>query len=188
MVHRVVSACALAAVLAMLLGAVHEDTAPRAPEEAPPPPKKVLPATLTEIAGQEIDLAALTDKQRLVVITLKAPWCRVCVHQLERIKENLPEYQRVRATFLILSPGPKEDLAAIKEHTEFPYPFVADKDNELARALDLVLQPGQMIPAVFALNAAREVVWMERGRSSTRYNDEALREYLGIGGDMARAS
>jgi hypothetical protein len=41
-----------------------------------------------------------------------------------------------------------------------------------------VLAPGQLVPGVFGVNEHREIVWVDRGRSETRFSDDALFEYL----------
>ena len=133
-----------------------------------------LPATLTDVYGKPVDVAALASRHRLVVVTLKEPACPVCRSQLERLRSELPRLLSCGATFVVLAPGPRDALRAVADATGFPYPFVEDRDLALARAADLVLAPGQIVPAILVANERREVVWMDRGRSPTSFNDPAL--------------
>jgi peroxiredoxin len=145
-------------------------TRPAAAAEA----RVTLPATLHDVYGQLVDVAELATRHRLVVVTLKATWCPVCRGQLERLRQALPRLRSCGATFIVLAPGPREELRAVADATGFPYPFVEDHDLAIARAADLVLAPHQIVPAILVTNARREIVWMDRGRNATSFNDPAL--------------
>lgn len=136
--------------------------------------RPTLPATLDDVYGKRVDVAELAAKHRLVVVTLKATWCPVCRGQLERLRQALPRLRSCGATFIVLSPGPRDALRAVADATGFPYPFVEDRGLAIARAADLVLAPDQIVPAILVANARREIVWMNRGRNPTSFNDPAL--------------
>jgi peroxiredoxin len=136
--------------------------------------RAALPATLRDVRGTAVDVAALARRYRLVVVTLKATWCPVCRAQLERLQQELPRLRSCGATFLVLSPGPADALRAVADASGFPYPFVEDRDLAIARSADLVLAPDQIVPAILVANTQREIVWMARGRSAGAFNDEAL--------------
>jgi len=140
--------------------------------------RAVLPPTLRDVHGKAIDVAALAERHRLVVVTLKATWCPVCRGQLERLRRELPRLRSCGATFLVLSPGPDDALRTVADATGFPYPFVEDRGLEIARAADLVLAPDQIVPAILVVNARREIVWTDRGRSPGTFNDPALLAHL----------
>ena len=160
-------------------------TSPAAAEDTRP----TLPAVLDDVYGKRIDVAELAAKHRLVVVTLKATWCPVCRAQLERLRTALPRLRSCGATFIVLAPGPRDALRAVADATGFPYPFVEDRDLAIARAADLVLAPDEIVPAILVANARREIVWMERGRNPTSFNDPALLAELGCPPDrMAAAS
>jgi len=143
---------------------------PAAAEDARP----TLPAVLDDVYGKRVDVAELATKHHLVVVTLKATWCPVCRAQLERLRTALPRLRSCGATFIVLAPGPRDALRAVADATGFPYPFVEDRDLAIARAADLVLAPDQIVPAILVANARREIVWMDRGRNPTAFNDPAL--------------
>jgi peroxiredoxin len=126
------------------------------------------------VNGHAVDVAELASRHHLVVVTVKAAWCPVCREQLARLRRELPRLRSCGATFIVLGPGPRDALRGVARETGFPYPFVADEDLALARAADLVLAPDQLVPAVFAVNDRREIVWVERGRSGAAFSDEAL--------------
>ena len=138
----------------------------------------VLPPQLVDLEGQTIDLLKLAQKNRLFFVTLKATWCTVCANQLIRLAKLKTRLNNCGATFVVLAPGPRKELKAIKKRTGFPYPFVEDKGLKLARRLDLELGPGQIQPAIFEVSKERKIVWLQRGRSGAYYGDQELFEYL----------
>ena len=97
----------------------------------------VLPPELVDLEGQTIDLLKLAQKKRLFFVTLKATWCAVCANQLIRLAKLKTRLNNCGATFVVLAPGPRKELKAIKKRTGFHYPFVEDKDLKLDSRLDL---------------------------------------------------
>lgn len=100
-------------------------------------------------------------------------------------QEDPAELADLRATFIVLSPGPRKDLKSVQKKTEFPFPFVEDKDLNLAKQLKLVLAPGQIQPAIFAVNKSRQIEWMQYGRNGGYYGDKELQDYLDCEFDLA---
>ncbi len=150
----------------------------RSEEDAPP---LRFPATVSTIEGEELDLKEIAKKKTLVVVTLKATWCPVCQTQLARIKRKLPEIKPCGVSFLVLAPGPKSQLKAIKEKTGFPYPFVEDVDLAIAKKLGLQMSEEEIFPSIFMLNPDLSVGWMQRGRNSSYYGDDALIKKINCG-------
>ncbi|MFQ5710051.1 MAG: redoxin domain-containing protein, partial [bacterium] len=155
------------------------------PSAHPGSPKKILPETLTDVDGHKVDVAKLAATKRLFFVTLKATWCPVCFNQLLRLKKNLSKLKICGASFVVLSPGPKDALKAVKARSEFPYPFVEDVGLTLARKLDLVLAPNQIRPVIVGVNKRREIVWMQYGRNGRYYGDKELQAYLDCEFDIA---
>lgn len=120
--------------------------------------KIILPKILSDIDGKSIDIERLAQKKKLFFVTLKATWCPVCFNQLVRLKKILRKLQVCGATFVVLSPGPRKALKSIQVKTEFPYPFVEDKDSNLAKKLNLVLAPNQIQPVIFAVNKRKMIL------------------------------
>lgn len=150
-----------------------------APARAAAGTTTVLPATLEDVRGETLDVADLATRHRLVFVTLKATWCGVCRQQLARLRAELPRLQGCGVSFVVLSPGPRDELRRVAESADFPFPFVEDRDLALARSADLVLAPGQIVPALFTVNERREIDWVHAGRSGVSYGDAALLEHLG---------
>ncbi len=139
------------------------------------------PARVLTIDGEELDVAERARDGTLVVVTLKATWCPVCQKQLARIKKKLPEIERCGVNFLVLSPGPRSELRAIRDRIGFPYPFVEDVGLEIAERMGLRMTADQIFPSIFILNPDLSVGWMQRGRNARFYGDPALVEKINCG-------
>ncbi len=147
--------------------------------------KAILPKQLIDVYGKTVDIAKLANEKKLFVVTLKATWCSVCFKQLLRLKTRLTELRICGATFIVLSPGPAEELKKIQKRSKFPYPFVEDKGLTLARKLKLQIAVDQIQPAIFAVNKKREIAWMQLGRNGSYYGDKELQEYLDCDFELA---
>ena len=137
------------------------------------------PATVTSSAGNEIDVAALAKTHIMIVITIKATWCPVCQQQLLRIKEQLGDFEKCNASFLVLSPGSNEAVHEVKFNTDFPFPFIPDQNFSIAKKLGLILSPEEIMPAIVILNEDLSVKWIRKGRNILNFGDAELKDHLG---------
>ena len=137
------------------------------------------PATVISSVGNEIDVAALANAHIMIVITIKATWCPVCRQQLLRIKEQLGDFEKCNVSFLVLSPGSNEAVQEVKFNTDFPFPFIPDQNFSIAKKLDLILSPEEIMPAIVILNEDLSIKWMKEGRNVLNFGDADLKEYLG---------
>ena len=141
------------------------------------------PAHLTDIGGNVLDIEALARDHNLVVVTLKATWCPVCQRQLVRLLARLPELEACGVTFVVLAPGPAEELAAIRERTGFHFPFVADEGLQIARSLGLTLTGQEILPCMLQILPGGRIGWRQLGRNGAYFGDAALEEFF----DCSRA-
>lgn len=137
-----------------------------------------LPAQLVDVGGAVVDVTGLARSHKLFFVTLKATSCPVCHAQLKRLGEQLARLRSCDATFIVVSPGPREDIERIRSETGFPFPFVEDRDLSLADSIGLRLSATEMTPAIFAVDENREIVWTQQGRSGLYFGDPELLEYL----------
>lgn len=162
-------------LIALMLASVASTPEPSAQTQLSTPQ---LPATLTDIEGQPVDVQQLAAGHRLVVVTLKATWCSACSRQLVRLRERKEKFEACGVRFVVVSPGPRRALKAIADRTRFPYPFVEDVNLDLASALRLELAEDQIMPALILLDGERRIEWMQRGRNGAYFGDEALLRQL----------
>lgn len=139
----------------------------------------LVPPTLVDVGGTRVDVAALAARSHLVFVTVKATWCPVCREQLRRLGRALPRLRACGATFVVLVPGTREAVATLAHDTSFPYPFVADEARAIAGAAGFAGDDAELVPGLFAVDAARAVTWRQRGRADGAYGDGALAAWLG---------
>ena len=137
-----------------------------------------LPAHLVDIDGVALDLGALTGEGQVVVVTMKTAACPVCARQLTRLERQRRALELCGARFVVLAPGPVERIRAAREATGFSARWIEDTDLAIARALGLVLGPGQIVPSILEVDARGQIVWQQRGRSDEIFGDRALRAHL----------
>ena len=141
----------------------------------------ILPATLQDIDGREVDLAELVRRRRVVFVTLKAPWCQVCSRQLVRLRAMQSRLSQCGASFVVLAPGPRKEISEVRRITGFSARYVEDVGLKLARGLGLQLAEDQIQPAIFRIDRHRRVTWIQAGRSGRYYGDRALLRHLDCG-------
>ena len=137
------------------------------------------PATVTSSIGNDIDVAVLAKTHIMIVITIKATWCPVCRQQLLRIKEQLGDFEKCNVSFLVISPGTNETVQEVKFNTEFPFTVIPDQNFSIAKKLELILSPEEIMPAIIILNKDLSIKWIRKGRNALNFGDEELKDYLG---------
>jgi peroxiredoxin len=138
----------------------------------------VLPSRLVDVDGTPVDVAALAGGGRLFVVTMRSASCPVCAEQLARLERQRAGLELCGARFVVLSPGPTDEIRAARRATSLAAHWVEDVNLELARLLGLAGAPGQIVPAILEVDARGRVVWQQRGRSDRHYGDGALQEHL----------
>ena len=137
-----------------------------------------IPDVLNDIDGDTINLKELTTQKTVAVITMKSPDCPVCQTQILRIMQNFDKLSACNVTFLVLAPGPIDELQKAKELTKFPFPFIVDQNLKIARSLDLIINETQILPSILILNDKLEVEWTQRGRNALYFGDPELMKRL----------
>jgi len=165
-------------ITTIVVGAMLFAPAPRFVRAQDDPPLLQFPAQLQSIDGQTLDIDKLATEHNLVVITLKATWCPVCQTQLERVKQLLPELRACEVTFVVLAPGPAEELAQIRERTGFEFPFVADEELRIARSLNIAMTEDEILPCMFHVLPDRTIGWRQLGRNGRYFGDGELKDYF----------
>lgn len=170
----------LTGLVLALVGVLHFQGVVRAADADEPDakPSPQFPAKLVDIEGRELDVKRLAREHNLVVVTLKATWCPVCRRQLERIRDLLPKLQRCDVTFIVLSPGPSSELAAIKKNVGFDFPFVMDTNLDIARSLGLNRPGNQIFPCMFQVLENLRIGWQQLGRNGAYFGDGELERYF----------
>ena len=138
----------------------------------------VFPHEIVSLSGELIPMKKLARNKTVCIITVKSAQCLVCREQLVRIKKKLHEFSTCNLTFLVLVSGDPADIHAMKNSTEFPFPFISNDQYAIAEKYELIQGAYQLMPAVFILNPDQSMRWIQRGRSSGFYSDKILIDYL----------
>lgn len=166
-------------VILLVATVVEAQGPPLRPRPAPRPAEDArVPAFVTDIDGQIVDVEALATDHNLVVVTLKAAWCQVCQQQLVRIRQRLPGLEACGVTFLVLAPGTPEELRAIRKRTGFEFPFIADEGLALARSLGLAMNDSEILPCMLQILPDRSIGWRQLGRNGAYFGDAELTKYF----------
>ena len=162
-------------------GAASDSDSGSRPDSTRSPEELILPAALEDIDGRQVDLAGLARRRQVVFVTMKGPWCGVCKRQLARLRRMQSKLSECGATFVVLSPGPREEISGVRRSTGFSAHYVEDAGLKLARSLGLQLAGDQIQPAIFRIDRNLRVTWMQAGRSGRYYGDRALWRHLDCG-------
>ena len=178
--NRAAALAALVLVLPIVFAAAQR---PAKPAHAADVEQSVrFPSTLTTIDGETVDVAALATSSKLVVVTLKATWCTVCQQQLARFVARESELRDCGVRFIVLAPGPREKLAAIRTQSGFSYPFVEDRGLDIAGRLGLRMGTDEIVPGLLLVEPDLTVSWKRLGRSAANFGEHALLERLDCAG------
>ena len=131
-----------------------------------------------DIDSNKVVISELSKNKTVCIVTIKSVSCPVCTEQLIRIRDRMKEFNRCNLTFLVLAPGGKDGIKELRKRTKFPFPFVQDKNLEIAKRFDLAVPPFEIMPAVILLEKDGSVRWSKPGRGPDYYSDQALSDYL----------
>ncbi|CAG8617002.1 13066_t:CDS:2 [Dentiscutata heterogama] len=164
----------------------------------------VFPEVVVDLDGRSINIKELAKHHVLILITLKASWCPVCP-QLLRIlniyglQDNPPETFQdpfngsiiakvppedlpTDAYFIIICPGPADEVRRIQElynFSKYPYPFIVDENLSLASQIELRMSRTEILPFIGHIHPeTRMVSPINLGRGPGIYGHDKLLEYL----------
>lgn len=138
---------------------------------------RVLPKWVIGPKGKRVNVDVWSQKSKVVVVILKAPWCPICNLQLMKLAKIQKRLRMCGMKFLMLSPGPKRSFVQMMKKSRLKGLYVYDKLGKVARALGVWHPSGTYYPGVVVLDKKRKVIWEDLGRWRGRYNDQALLKY-----------
>lgn len=96
--------------------------------------------TLANATGKKVSLSTLLKDGPVVLVFYRGAWCPFCNMHLHALNESLPEFQRLGAQLVAITPQ-KPDRSA-KQFKEKGYPFVvlSDLDSRVMKAYRLLYQ------------------------------------------------
>lgn len=120
---------------------------------------------LADTRGRSTSLRRQARGQRLVVVTIKGTWCKVCIEQLTRLQKIRHALAERGARVVALSSErPKQHASAAKRY-DLRMPLLSDPKRRVLRKLGLWLErPAHPMPAMVVFDRCGR----ERGRQLGR--------------------
>jgi len=136
------------------------------------------PEKIKDIYDNEIDVSTIAENKTLVILTMKSPFCPVCKKQIIRLNTHLSSLAICNVFFIVIAPSPKEQIRHVAEETKFPFPFVEDKNFQIATEFDLIIGKNEILPSLIILNSSLKLNWIQRGRNEFYFGDPELMKSL----------
>ncbi|CAG8795434.1 11894_t:CDS:2, partial [Racocetra persica] len=171
----------------------------------------IFPEVVVDLNGHSINIKELAKLHVLILITLKAAWCPVCpqlllILNLYGLQDSPPEsfrdpfdgsimmkvpseeipfnrlLLRTDAYFIIICPGPADEVRRIQElcnFSKFPYPFIVDEGLSLASQIGLRMSRTEMWPFIGHIYPETRIIFpISLGRGPGLYGHNQLLKYL----------
>jgi len=136
---------------------------------------------LKDVDGRSLHMQEMCRNNLVLVCTFKSVSCPVCPQKLQRLfMEPLRSLCReAMVKWIVLSPGPRAALKALREHLHLKedVPFVCDEDLQIAASVNATPNIGQILPCFFEIKADLSVGWSHIDRGSNS-GDTKVQEFL----------
>lgn len=125
-----------------------------------------LPAvTLQDMNGKRVEVGALAQSGKPVVLAFFATWCKPCMRELKAIDELYAEWQEeTGVTVYLVSIDQGQDVQKVKPLVDgngWEFPVLLDPNGTLKRAMNV-----QNVPHLFVVNSKGEIVYNHTGYST----------------------
>ena len=135
-----------------------------------------LPAvTLQDMNGKRVEVGALAQSGKPVVLAFFATWCKPCMRELKAIDELYAEWQEeTGVTVYLVSIDQGQDVQKVKPLVDgngWEFPVLLDPNGTLKRAMNV-----QNVPHLFVVNSKGEIVYNHTGYSAG--DETEIEKYL----------
>ena len=93
--------------------------------------------TLPNADGQEVSISKLLEKWPLVISFYRGGWCPYCNLELKALQNLLPEFEKVNAQIVAISPETPDSSIETKNKNEIKFEVLSDIWNVLSKELKL---------------------------------------------------
>ena len=112
--------------------------------------------------GGSINITALENSEKPIVISFWATWCKPCKKELNTIAEVYEDWQNETGVKLVaISIDNSRSMAKVAPYvnaSDWDYEVYIDPNGDLKRALGI-----STVPHTFLLNSEKEIVWQHKG-------------------------
>jgi len=128
---------------------------------------------LHDSTGDLFNSSAL-DGAPAVILFYRGNWCPFCVAQISELVDRYQDLKSLGVNIVMISSQATEDTQKLAARFEVPITFLVDKDNELAKRLDIASEnvvpvglPGEHIadaamPTLIVANAGGTIVFSDQ--------------------------
>ena len=112
--------------------------------------------------GGNINIAAIENNGKPIVISFWATWCKPCKKELNTIAEVYEDWQEETGVKLVaISIDNSRSMAKVAPYvnaSDWDYEVYIDPNGDLKRAMGI-----STVPHTFLLNSKKEIVWQHKG-------------------------
>ena len=131
--------------------------------------------TLQDTNGKSVNVAALAQGGKPVVIAFFATWCKPCMRELKAMDELYADWQdETGVEIYLVSIDQGQDIHKVKPLVDgngWEFPVLLDPNGTLKRAMNV-----QNVPHLFVVNSKGEIVYQHTGYSSG--DETEIEKYL----------
>jgi len=114
------------------------------------------------LEGGSINITALENNGKPIVISFWATWCKPCKKELNTIAEVYEDWQDETGVKLVaISIDNSRSIAKVAPYvnaSDWDYEVYIDPNGDLKRAMGI-----STVPHTFLLNSKKEIVWQHKG-------------------------
>ena len=112
--------------------------------------------------GGSINITAIENNSKPIVISFWATWCKPCKKELNTIAEVYEDWQNETGVKLVaISIDNSRSMAKVAPYvnaSDWDYEVYIDPNGDLKRAMGI-----STVPHTFLLNSKKEIVWQHKG-------------------------
>ena len=112
--------------------------------------------------GSSINITALENNGKPIVISFWATWCKPCKKELNTIAEVYEDWQDETGVKLVaISIDDTRSMAKVAPYvnaSDWDYEVYLDPNGDLKRAMGV-----STVPHTFLLNSKKEIIWQHKG-------------------------
>ena len=128
---------------------------------------------LTDSAGKEFTSGELIGSPA-VLMFYRGNWCPLCMAQIEELAGRYQELDAMGIKVALVSPQSDEQSRRLAAMHDVPFRFLVDKDNEVAKSLDIAVAngvpsgmpggyaPDTVLPTLVVTNAAGTIIFSDQ--------------------------